>query len=707
MDCRQLEVRQAKAELEKRRLVWLIAEHEMGGDDFLSVLRKSQEADKYEFFRLDLGSFEGLTDDLNALQAITMGGDIAQLCNQLLYVEKSYLLLDNIRLGGNEENQRIIFSGIKEIAQTVLDYCPNVLIVARSSLPFEIAGVRPVYLRALDEPECKIYVELHPHGINVKEESIKTGAVHSHTGGWPGRIDKLLKALAVSSFDNLVHGSSDQSIDQGATLPDALVEAIESLRSGDDYQKRVYDLLVILTIFKFGESYTTIRRFGGGLKLRPTMVDDLIGLGLAEPAETYELGVKAGEQEKFIIIKPVVQQYIYKFLGEEALVKYYEDAAAIYFGKNWRVGEYRLHSAFRFSDQRIYSIIEQNAVLILARMISDALDSSELESRDKNVLDRVRVLHYYLLKLANSSKYLYVVRLSSALLPILSDYNDHNLVKDIRYQYVRGLRMLNEYEDSIQQSELLLAQTNPAVIVASLYINMAYSYECLEDVSLAEKMAKKVLDMKVKSDSEYHARGILLGLSSGSGKYQKLQRLAAKARQNNHFVSSNNLKLDLISELNDPLQQLDEYKKLADSARLDGDSYNAMKAAVCWMEIAVEYGRAIAKKDFEVLLYAYKYACGQRQRFMFKKSHAVLWELLEKDRQVEALLQLYRHSSTLQRLTNKSEVELEYLRRLAGLVQNVGLEQVARSSDPSTLRYFAARANSHNLLSPKQLGLMQ
>jgi hypothetical protein len=88
---------------------------------------------------------------------------------------------------------------------------------------------------------------------------------------------------------------------------------------------------------------------------------------------------------------------------------------------------------------------------------------------------------------------------------------------------------------------------------------------------------------------------------------------------------------------------------------------------------------------------------------MFSQSHSVLWGLLENAGQVESLLRLFRHSSTLQRLTGKVKTELSYLKRLVGSMQEAGLEQVQRNCDASTIRYFVARANSHNLLNSKQL----
>jgi len=140
---------------------------------------------------------------------------------------------------------------------------------------------------------------------------------------------------------------------------------------------------------------------------------------------------------------------------------------------------------------------------------------------------------------------------------------------------------------------------------------------------------------------------------------------------------------------------------------LDGDKYNMFGATINWMEILLEQQLDFTQKSADELRDAYIYACSQRQRKMFQQSHAVFWGLLERAGQVEGLLQLFRYSSTLQRLTGKPKTELLYLKRLVEAIRKAGLEQVSLNCDASTFRYFAARATSYNLLSSKQLGLLQ
>lgn len=707
MDCRGWEIRQAVHSIERRRIVWLVSEQYMGGDDFLAVLRKTQGVESQPLFKLDLSNFEGLMDELNSLQNIIVGGDINRLCGELLSVGGCYLLLDNVWFGADAETALMLVEGIKEFSQILLDFCPELKIVVRSILPVNVRTVSPIVLRALDEPECKSYVELHPLSQNAKKQDVEFGEIHSYTGGCPERIDSLLKSLAINSFESIAHGSSDESINEKATLPEALVGLFESMRDGDDYEKRKYNLLTALTFFKFGENVKTIKYFGGRQRLRPSMADDLVDVGFAEPAETHELSNVSGEQDRFLLIKPSVQQYVHKTFGELRLIECNESAAEVYFGRDWRVGKCKLNSAFRFSSHRMSAIIEQNAALIITRLLSDAIEAEDGELKRKNILDRVRILHYYVGRLSASDKYLYLVKICRSQLLKLSDFDANHLVRDIRFNYARGLRMLGEYNGCIEQCEALLSQKNTSELVAKIYVNMAYAYVNLNDENKARALAEDIIGMKVKGESQFHAMSILIGLSDSGGKYSDLNELAEKARNAGHVVSSNNMRMDVIAELKDPLMKMLEYKKLVERARFDGDNYNKFGATINWMEIALELDAEFTKDNIDELREAYTYACSQRQRKMFQQSHAVFWGLLEKNGQVEGLLHLFRHSSTLQRLTGKPKTELRYLKLLVAAIRKAGLEQVSRSCDASILRYFAARAISHNLLSAKQLGLLQ
>lgn len=703
MDCRQLETRQAILTLEAEKSVWIICEHDMGGDDFLAVMRQSTDAPIKDVFKLDLSQFDGL-HDLSSLQSIHVEGDINQLCELLLEAGPSYLIIENIKTGHSDSDEKTIIEGIKTLINSFIDYCPDLRIIVRHPLPIATLNIQQIVLKGLNEAECKTYIELHPDGGNATKEDIESGAIYSYTSGFPARIDRTLRLLRFTSFSQVALGSSGQSLDYKNQLPQDTIETIESLKSGDTLDQRSYDLLVALSIFRFGESADTIRYFRGNKRLKQDMADRLVELSLAEPAETFEIGLARGKQDRFIVIKPAIQQYIQNKIGEEELPSYYEEAAAIYFGKDWRLGNYKLNSLFRLSENRIHSVMEQNATLILARLISDATEKSE--SDEKQIINRIQVFQFFVSKLDQDDKYLFITRLCSSLLPRIQDFDDHALVMDIRYMYARSLRMMLRREESIKEFEKLLPLTQAINRIASIYVNIAYNYKALNRKSLAREYATKAIDTKVKGESLYLAKSIIILVSDEADKKtQSLERLAARARRDNCSTAANNIRFELISELTDPLQQLNEYKNLAERASKDKDIYNKMRAVIDYCDLAVDLGVDLSQREFDELTQAYKYSCSQRQTAMFNQGHAAMWGTLERQGEPDGLVQLFRHSSLLQRLTNQPAEEETYLRKLTKYTQELGVDIVKRVSNANAFRYFAERALSYKLLSPKQLKL--
>lgn len=701
MDCRQLEIRQAASALEQERSVWIVCEHDMGGDDFLAVLRHNVDAPCNDVFKINLSQFEGL-QDLTSLQAIHAEGDINQLCGLFLEAGPSYLILENLRTGHGDPDEQALIEGTKTLVSSFIDYCPELRIIVHCPLLTTIHGIQPVVLKALNEAECKTYIELHPDGANATKEDVESGAIHGYTSGFPARIDRTLRLLRFTDFSQVALGSSGQSLDYKAQLPIETIETIENLKSGDILDQRSYDLLVALSIFRFGESADTIRYFRGNKRLKQDMADRLVELSLAESAEAFEIGIARGKQDRFIVVKPAIQQHIQNTIGEEELPSFYEEAAAIYFGKDWLLGSYKLNSLFRLSEHRIHSVMEQNATLILARLISDATDKPEPDK--KQIINRIQVFNFFVTRLDQDDKYLFITRLCNSLLPRVQDFDEHSLVMDIRYMYARSLRMMRKHESSIDEFEKILPLTQAVSRMASIYVNIAYCYKSMNKKDLAKEYALKAIATKVKGETAYLAKSIIILVSDETdNKLQDLSRLATRARREKCSVSANNIQFEIIGELTDPIQQLNEYKSLAEMAKRDNDPYNKMRAIIDYCDLAVDLGVELSQREFVELTHAYKYACSQRQTAMFNQGHAAMWGTLERQGEPDGLIQLFRHSSLLQRLTNQGDKEEKYLQRLAKYAQECGVDIVKRVSNAAAFRYFAERALSHKLLNPKQL----
>lgn len=669
----------------------------MGGDDFLAVLKQYEKSSETPLYRLDMRGFEGL-DDVNSLRMICPDGDINKFLESLEACGSAYVLLDNIGVGQPKKDLDIV-NDIITLVESIKDFSPEIKIIARSRCAFNPTQFRPITLRPLDQAECKVYVDVHPDGKNVGEDNVSLGDVYDYTQGLPRSIDRLLKQLEYSSFSEIANGSSDQSIDDNADVSPETKTIIENLRAKKKQGSRLYDLLLALSVFQFGETIETIKYFHREKPFRVSMLTELIELGLAEVSETSELGIKRGEAKQFVAVKRPIQAYLHKLIGEDNLYIYYEKAIAAYFGKEYRLRKYKLTTSLKLKDHSLSSLAEQNASLILNRFIMDGIEHQEASSKD--ILERIQVLHYYVEKLHDFNKYLYLVRACKALLPNLDDYSSNNYHKSIQQKYSSSLRMLTRHTESISEFEKLLEEQNDSDTLAAIYVSMGYSYLSLKDYPNAIEISRKVKTIKPKGTMNYHAQSIIILASSDEKKYKNLKTLAKKARNDECYVSANNMAFDLIDQFPEDAQKLNLYRQLWKQAKQDRDDYNMLKAVASCCSLAMKLGEDISADEAKLLLEAYRFSCSQRQAGMFTKSHNALWEFFEKYDSVENLLILFRHSSILQRLTGRDNHEKTYLVRLTNKLSRFKVD--LSGLNENIKRYFVARALSHNTMSLQKI----
>ncbi|MGP5470072.1 hypothetical protein ACTXNP_27805, partial [Pseudomonas helleri] len=152
-----MEVNQAIDDLNNYRITWIVSEWDMGGDDFLAVLKNLNSASDAKVFRLDMRAFDGV-DDLGSLRTIWVDGDVNKFLENLDLAGNSYIILDDIRLGQGIAKDSEVVSGVKILAEAIRDFCRDAKIIIRCARSFVFSGVKPVVLRPLDQAECKVYV---------------------------------------------------------------------------------------------------------------------------------------------------------------------------------------------------------------------------------------------------------------------------------------------------------------------------------------------------------------------------------------------------------------------------------------------------------------------------------------------------------------------------------------------------------------------
>jgi len=149
-----------------------------------------------------------------------------------------------------------------------------------------------------------------------------------------------------------------------------------------------------------------------------------------------------------------------------------EEAADVYFGRDWRLGRPKFTIIPRNTETKIGAVVEQNASVILLRLFSDALEDKECSR--KELLNRINMLNRYVARLDQDDKYLFIVKFCRSALQKLDGDEFHLLVKDMRYKYARAIRMLGRYAESITEFQSLLSDQNTVERTASIYVNLAF-----------------------------------------------------------------------------------------------------------------------------------------------------------------------------------------------------------------------------------------
>jgi hypothetical protein len=137
-------------------------------------------------------------------------------------------------------------------------------------------------------------------------------------------------------------------------------------------------------------------------------------------------------------------------------------------------------------------------------------------------------------------------------------------------------------------------------------------------------------------------------------------------------------------------QPTDLLREILHNSRANPDFYNGARAII---ELANVKGLTVPLNDDERerLVGAYSFLYNERLYSLFDRCHDALWRIFERDNDTANLLNLFRHSSFIWRLTGRDEQEIKYLRKLMRNVHDMlerGLSQANRDG-----AYFIVRVS--------------
>ena len=697
---RQDEQSQLESELRKKRCVWLIADWGIGREGFLaSALDRFRGQDKSpEVFHLRCDDASDI-DSLEALFSQQFGMALQAFCSFVERLKNSFLVLDGIHpslcSGDN-------LSRLKRIASAVIDYCPDLRLILISRLRPDAEVFSLVDLRPLDVPDVRTYLMHHPDATADLHEPDVIEKLHEHSDGLPMHLDRMLKALKVSSLASLLEADMEGPLavdGMPEATPIALAHAVSSLaRSEDKRSRRSFALLKVLSVLPYGETLEALQHYlptepffyENALQLNESALLDVIPLQQTNPqAGEGRPGSSDQAVPKILKVPRQVRDYVQTLLSEAEREKIVSAGIERFFGRARREGKVKLRSVPPEYHEYVASGAG-NEFALVHHLIAQGRGKS-----DKAAVRRgARLGIHYARFLELGERYRDLAQVAGALVQVIDRDERPDDWSQVAILYGKGLRMIGKHREALKylKGALEVGSANlQADAVASIWLNIALTEEMLGNTEEAVAAAEEVKrHTKLNSGVYLHALSILVGLTqTGAEKAQEWSKLEKQARAGGFLSLAGTIALDLAEEAETPESEIRQLDKVITTK---GGAYNQIRAVIAKAEAVERLEKPGELKTSEILSLsaAYSYLYAQRLGALFDRCHEALWQVLESKGETPKLLRLFRHTSFVWRIRGDETKEANYLKRLSERhVQDTELAPV--KGFVVEIRYFMRR----------------
>ena len=692
---REVEQAQFIEEIKTSRIISLIADWGMGKADFINLSCKNSDSSLKlaKFFRVSLNNCESQRDIEDAISE--------QLCqpfqNFIVAASKSkenvIIIFDDFNPAYDKIEHEYI-KGLKNIFSIIKDFSENIFTVLISRSSIKNLNYPEIKLNSLDDAEQKSYIFNHPNGGPKLIEKKYLTNLSKLSGGIPMQLDRLLSDLTAISIDELLE--QERSIshieDVNEPIPISLQQSVEMLSNTEDEQHlRSFMLLKILSVLRFGESLTGIKRFDNKRPIFPKHIKELKSLGLLETISPNSISNISIDDYKIHQVPPQVREYVVSLLPSQEINDIVRRATELTFGTRWKEKIYKLSSVAKHHVSNPSCSGVGNPHLLAVHLLR-----LSIENNIENEIEQAfNIGYYYCRQLLKFERYKDLAIASEEIIKIVKETSVDLPLFNLYSLYGRSLRMISEYNLSLQQLKTAINNFEPESKsdLASTNLTLALTYLALNDKINASLAAKKVQELTNQYDSSFlQASDILIDCEENEGEENYLKRkqdLEKVARENNANVVANNIILDIVRFRNKQKTKLDYYDSVINQNK---DLYNKMRAAVNKGEILINEPDKIAKirTDYLSLLNtSYSYFFTQRFDSLFNKCHKILWAIFEYKNDQESLCNLFKYSSIIWRLRENYSTEKEYAKKLNKI--NVPLLINDNFAKPSLIKYIQYR----------------
>lgn len=657
--------------LSTHRLAWIVADWGSGVDEFIEAMIARLEPSKMPVFQIDMGGYRGRDEMLDGIHR-DFGAGFQQICEALSRRPECVLIFDDVEVARSSGEANVEFlDALEDMANAVLQYCPNARLIFRSRRPPAQTTKHVVELSALNDLDAMLYIQNHPAGgTDVATESFVRKIV-GHTDGLPTRIDVALRDIELIGVDGLHLVNPDVAGKSGnlQAPPIGLAETVAQLENEDPEARRAARLLSVLSLFPRGEYFESIRRFDHSHPFYPKDARRLMEMGLVDASEMPNVGSESRHASaKSLVVKRPVREYLTGYLPLDAVEKLNRQALALYFGEQWTSGAIKPPKGTRFDERTCEPWKIDNATLLIMREAKDAIDAA-VELRIANA---AALANSYCTALYNGAHYESLVRAANDFLAIYRGLDGHALrCTNIESLLGRALRMCGDHERSISILSRVVDSKLSNSAKSSVLSSLMFAAESLEMDDDVLRYARQCIVLNSSPREVIQARSVVASIESKGHpkRREKLLKLAREANKIGANITASNIRLQCMNEETDEKEKLNLARQVLEDARNNGDDeYNAMRATLRICDISVSKGTPLGDLDLWKIIEAYNYLVNETMDGLFGVAHRVLWRHFALTGDVANLLSLFRHSSFKWQLRGKGTLDNKYATEVISLL---------------------------------------
>ncbi len=682
--------------LQEDRFVWLVTDWGLDETGFIGSVAANFSADRLK------NAFILNCEDLNTIDEFLSSFEdqfemaLQRFCNIVIGVSDALLVLNHVNSSLYSPSQT--YHKFISIIDSIIDFCPeiHVIIICRLS-PQLLDAKKYVKLSPLDSSEVKNYIKGYSFDLSELELADNFFKLLEITNGLPKHINRIVEKLRIASFEEILESEKEKEIDTTdvSEVPKSLRQTISNLANATDRIKtRSFKLLKILTILEYGETITNLKKFEPTEPIYIDNANELEQLSVVEVITTTKILSKvsgsSGQQIKIIRTPRHIRDYINTIITDDERKQIINHACDMYFGGKWRNGVYKdiyAHTPV-FGESKFFNV--DNCHIVINGLISIAR-KNEKEPELKRAINLAIAFSSYARK---HGDYRNTINITEELYTILKNGKFNRLHARNTKLLGEALRMAGNRERSGQMLKEALEISDSGFSnddINAIHYSLGLMYVSTHDFAQALACVKEI-EKTARPNGLASLQAKCISASCTSDKEEllkKLKKYETQATKSGFTKLANNLSLEIVTLETDLTNNEKRLRKIIETG--DGD-YNKVRAIVkISLNILTSTDDLISTSDLILLSRSYSYLYAQRLDNLFKNCHKALWIYCTREKRIPDLLNLYKHSSLIWRISGDLDLEKEYFIQLAEFETEIMKEFRQNSPNLVNINYYIRR----------------